>query len=177
MYSFPYDKFLISNYGNAIKIINNKEYKCKNVYDKSKGYIVINISLLDNYNNKVHKNLLVHRLVALAFIKNNNNFNIINHIDGNKCNNYYKNLEWCTTKLNMIHASKTGLCHPIYGENHYLSKLSKDLVVEIYKLYQNGYSTNEIHKLITLKNINISKSTLKQIKHKRSWKHVLNKMC
>lgn len=43
---------------------------------------------------------LVHRLVALAFIPNPNNYPIINHKDENPSNNYYKNLEWCTHEYN-----------------------------------------------------------------------------
>lgn len=51
----------------------------------------------------------VHRLVALNFIPNPNNLPVINHIDGDKSNNHYSNLEWCTVLHNNIHAYITGL--------------------------------------------------------------------
>lgn len=49
----------------------------------------------------ISKRILVHRLVALAFIPNPNNYPIINHKDENKRNNNVDNLEWCTYKYNV----------------------------------------------------------------------------
>lgn len=53
--------------------------------------------------------IAVHRLVALLYIENPNNYPVINHIDGNKQNNHKENLEWCTVKYNTNHAEKLGL--------------------------------------------------------------------
>lgn len=74
-----------------------------------KGYYVINLS-------KDGKKQLMkpHRLKAIAFIPNPNNYPCLNHRDGNKLNNGLhadgnENLEWCTVKHNVIHAVETGL--------------------------------------------------------------------
>lgn len=42
----------------------------------------------------------IHRMVALAFIPNPNNYPCINHKDEDKHNNSVENLEWCTYKYN-----------------------------------------------------------------------------
>lgn len=65
------------------------------------------VSLTNNF--KV-KYMLVHRLVAIAFIKNPNNYFYINHKDENKQNNNVDNLEWCTLKYNNIYGNRLQNC-------------------------------------------------------------------
>ena len=59
------------------------------------------------YKNGMRKNKYVHRLVAEAFIPNHNNYLEINHKDENKTNNRVENLEWCTSKHNKNHGTRT----------------------------------------------------------------------
>lgn len=54
----------------------------------------------------------IHRLVAIAFIPNPNNYPQVNHIDGNPGNNSITNLEWCDNRYNTNHAYKIGLHIP-----------------------------------------------------------------
>ena len=63
---------------------------------KTKGYIYVSI-----IKNNKNYNLRVHKLVANAFIPNPNNYEQINHIDGNKTNNKVNNLEWCNCSYNI----------------------------------------------------------------------------
>ena len=64
--------------------------------------------------NGVRTSVLLHRLVAEAFIPNPDNKSEVNHIDGNKENNSVDNLEWVTSSENKIHALRSGL--RIYNE-------------------------------------------------------------
>lgn len=50
--------------------------------------------------NGERKTFLVHRLVAIAFIENEYNKPVVNHIDENKLNNNVNNLNWMTVKEN-----------------------------------------------------------------------------
>ena len=60
-------------------------------------------------NNK-YVHYTVHKLVAKFFVPTENpEKKFVNHKDGNKQNNHYKNLEWVTCSENMIHALETGL--------------------------------------------------------------------
>lgn len=64
------------------------------------GYLQVNLS-----RNGKSKVFLIHRLIALTFISNPNNYPEVNHKDENKANNNVNNLEWCTRKYNMNYNS------------------------------------------------------------------------
>jgi hypothetical protein len=53
------------------------------------------------------KNKYVHRLVAEAFIPNEDASLHVNHKDGNKHNNSVENLEWVTRSQNDLHKKRT----------------------------------------------------------------------
>jgi len=68
------------------------------------GYYRVNLR-----SNSTTKSMLVHRLIAMAFIPNPQGKLYINHKNGIKTDNSIDNLEWCTHRENMVHAFETGL--------------------------------------------------------------------
>lgn len=88
-----------------------------------KGY-----AMIDLYRHGTRKSFLIHRLVAIHFIPNPNQCSQVNHKDGNKTNNAFSNLEWCSASENNSHAIRLlGL----RGENRYNCKLTNEQVRSI----------------------------------------------
>ena len=97
--------YQVSNFG-RVKSIPRKVY-CNGGFHISKEKIMKQDQNKSGYwrahllKDKVAKTLLVHRLVAKAFLPNPDSLPDINHKDENPSNNYVDNLEWCTEKYNM----------------------------------------------------------------------------
>ena len=74
----------------------------------------------------------IHRLVALHFIENAEEKLTVNHIDGDKENNCYTNLEWSSHKENTVHAFETGLAKRRGNEKYSLEfkKSIQDYYIE-----------------------------------------------
>ena len=107
----------------------------------------------------------VHRLVAKAFLPNPENKPQVNHIDSDKTNNDFRNLEWATRSENMSHSYKNGT-HTA-GEESNLSKLTESKVLSIRKSYKQGVSI----KSLADKN-NVLPITIMNIVNKKTWKYV-----
>jgi hypothetical protein len=56
--------------------------------------------------NGISKAFKVHRLVAIHFIDNPENHRYVDHIDGNKQNNYVSNLRWVNKSQNEYNSKK-----------------------------------------------------------------------
>lgn len=69
--------------------------KIKKFADNGHGYYHVNL-----YKNNIRYQQYIHRLVALAFIKNPLNLPQVNHRDEDKSNNSVDNLEWCSSCYN-----------------------------------------------------------------------------
>lgn len=112
------------------------------------------------YRNKKNKAFRVHRLVAMAFLDNPNNYEQVNHIDGNKRNNNVKNLEWCTAEQNTHHAINNGLffssshiskCQPIIIKKDKYGK-----VVDVYKTVTEAATKNHVSRMTIYRRLHSS---------------------
>lgn len=95
----------ISDTGLVRSKVNNKgklRYLIKKTHVNNNGYEVVPLS-----HKGKRKLLAVHRIVALAFIPNPENYPQINHKNENKLDNTVANLEWCTSKYNCQYGSRT----------------------------------------------------------------------
>ena len=91
-------KYQISNTGKVKSIKNNKILKnCLSTH----GYLRVNL-----YKNGSCKEFKIHRLVGHMFVDNNNNYQEINHLDEDKTNNHYTNLQWVTRQENVNYGER-----------------------------------------------------------------------
>lgn len=89
-------RYLISDLGNVKSLITNKILK---PYSDKDGYRVV---ILRKDNKSIHHR--ISRLVAINFIENPDNLEIVNHKDLVKTNDIKTNLEWSTVRENTSHA-------------------------------------------------------------------------
>lgn len=103
--------YKVSNYGNVISYARNGTRGGEKDKIERHGYYRVKL-----WKNKQVKTFSIHRLVAQAFVPNPLGKPQVNHKDGNKKNNYFENLEWCSASENMVHAYKNGLVktRPVY---------------------------------------------------------------
>ena len=112
-----YQRYLMNLDGVIYDVVNQK-YPSTHI--SLSGYVVC--SLIDLAGDR--KLYLLHRLVAEMFVENFTGLPIeglhVDHIDGNKLNNHYTNLQWLTPKE---HSLKSAMS----GEDRGISVIVKDI--------------------------------------------------
>lgn len=97
--------YQVSSHGNVRSFKQNStQGRLITPHINGRGYYAVSIDIKG-----VRKTVLLHRLVANAFLHNPEKLPVVNHINGDKLNCCVDNLEWCSYSHNLEHAYKTGL--------------------------------------------------------------------
>lgn len=95
------NSYLIGDQGSVKSLLTNKILKQSK---GNSGYFQVCLS-----KDRKIKSIMVHRLVAKAFLPLKEGKRIVNHKNGVKTDNRVENLEWCTHSENSKHANTNGL--------------------------------------------------------------------
>ncbi len=92
------NEYLISNWGRVVRLSKARPMRQLKWMTKPNGYCKVEL-----YKNNKRKDCYIHRLVAEHFIDNPDPLILVEveHRDGNKRNNSFTNLKWCTHMQNM----------------------------------------------------------------------------
>lgn len=124
--------YSISNLGKLKSFHKDKvNGKIRKVSPRKDGYYRLTLTLEDG----TKKITSLHQLVAQAFVPNPENKPHVNHIDEDKSNNRWDNLEWVTVKENNNHGT--------HNERMARTKGKKVKCVETGEVY---YSTGDAYR-------------------------------
>lgn len=85
------------------------------------GYVEVKLEIGD-----ISVNYLLHRLVAIAFLINPNEYDTVNHKDEDKTNNDINNLEWCPRGYNTTYGTAVERRTAV-GRKHFIPVKQIDL--------------------------------------------------
>ncbi len=158
------NKYQVSNYGRiksfCYKGTEGRIVKTGNI----KGYRSINIKVSGH-----KKTLMIHKLVAEAFIPNDDEKkDVVIHKDWNKVNNHVSNLQWLSREESFARSQdKLIEARKRRGKVITNSKLSEEDVMAIRQMLEKGRKQKVIAQLFCVSEMQISR-----IKNKVSWTEV-----
>jgi len=144
--------YSIDENGNVWNTKRNKQMSAN--ADKN-GYLQIRLY----QNDGKRGSFLIHRLVAFTYLETEIK-ETVNHIDGNKLNNHFSNLEWMTRLENTNDAKRLG-----YNGNY--TDVSEELVLVVIQELEKGIAVKDI-----CTNLNVSKNFVSRIRQDKRHKDV-----
>ena len=156
-------RFMITDFGRLFSI--NGRWKgvklMQPAVGKKEGYYITNLRMKPK-----NRHVRIHQLVGEHFVDNPDNKPQLNHDDGNKLNNHYSNLKWCTIAENIEHAVRTGLID-IKGEKHHHAKLKDCDIPLIFEMRNEGMLMKDIGN-----HFDVCRRTIGDVLNRRLWIHV-----
>lgn len=134
------NKYEISNYGNIRTKKNHKSISNTICRD---GYLRVSLRLEDGG----RECFLVHRLVAFIYVDGYNPITgkvIVNHLDSDRSNSYYENLEWVTYSENIKHGYDHGRIFKYTESKPINKKYDDEIIHSICGYLESGYSPSQI---------------------------------
>lgn len=125
------------------------------------GYYIVALS-----KNGKGKKYYLHRLIAIHFIDNPNQYPVINHKNCDQLNNNLENLEWVTQQRNIEHGFD--MDRNFHGKKHYNAKLTEQQVLEIRK----RLDTEDISQRKLAKEYGVSFTTIRKIHIRKHWRRL-----
>lgn len=156
-----YSNYSISENGD---LKNNKTNKILKSTIHKNGYKHLSIKPLGRSGKCI--SLKLHREVAKYFVPNLDNKPQVNHIDGDKLNNHYTNLEWVTNQENAQHAANIDLLVIHKGQANILSKL-KDVDILFIRNNYDLYGPRKLGRMF-----GVSHVTIININKRKTWNHI-----
>lgn len=125
------------------------------------GYPIVRMKRVDG----LIRTVVIHRLLAKAFIPNFDKKPQVNHKNGVRTENTIHNLEWCTVTENVRHSYRPdGIRSSSKETYHNNSKLTKTDAIDIALRLASGFSKEAIQK-----EFGISRSTVSKISRRKAW--------
>lgn len=141
------------------EVKSNRRGKLLSLVNRKDGYQDVGIR-----KDKVKHVIMVHRLGAMTYIPNPENKPCVNHKDSIRNNNHVQNLEWCTHKENLEHASKKGRLIGKRGETSSSAVMDNKTCHDICRAIQGGESLSSLSRRYS-----INLKTLSNIKNGKRW--------
>lgn len=156
----------VSNFGNVKSCsrtvfdsrttTRTKKEKLLKLTQDSAGYLKVTL-----YRNTKDKEVWkVHRLVAEHFCTKPMDCPVVNHIDNDKTNNHFSNLEWTTSLGNNQHMMIQGRQYFPSGDESATAKITSSMVSEILSLSKEGMAQSAIAARFGISQQQVSKIVL-----------------
>jgi hypothetical protein len=156
-------KYEVSSYGRVRSYCQNAEGKILNP-SQIGGFKVVSLKSLNK-----SKHYLVHKLVAEMFVeKESSDQTVVIHLDWNKANNHYSNLQWATKAESYKRMHKRlQEERKKKGKVVTYSKLKKEEVALIKSMLDRGVKQKLIAKMFC-----VSEMQITRIKRGENWKEI-----